>query len=115
MAYNKQLADQIRICLENQTDVEEKKMMGGLTFMVNGKMCVGVVKDELMCRINPEMDEIVLEKIGCRRMDFTSKPMKGYVFVDEMGINKENPLSYWVNLSLDFNAIAKASKKKSKQ
>jgi TfoX/Sxy family transcriptional regulator of competence genes len=114
MAYNETLADQVRLCLLTQTEVEEKKMMGGLTFMVNAKMCVGIVGDELMCRINPALDETVLEMIGCRRMDFTSKPMKGYVFIDETGINTQTPLMYWVNLALDFNSIAKMSKKKKK-
>jgi TfoX/Sxy family transcriptional regulator of competence genes len=112
MAYNESLADQIRVCLETQTDVEEKKMMGGLTFMVNAKMCVGIVGNDLMCRINPNMDDTVLELTGCRRMDFTSKPMKGYVFIDETGINAQTPLKYWVGLTLDFNSIAKASKKR---
>jgi TfoX/Sxy family transcriptional regulator of competence genes len=114
MAYNEELANSVRGCLVKENEVEEKKMMGGLTFMVNGKMCVGVVGDELMCRINPELDDIVLEKTGCRRMDFTSKPMKGYIFVDETGINTTTNLAYWVNLALDFNILAKASKKKKK-
>ena len=69
MAYNEKLADRIREALVNVPKVEEKLMFGGVCFMVNGKMCTGVVKDEMMCRIDPAMDEIVLEKNGCRRMD----------------------------------------------
>jgi TfoX/Sxy family transcriptional regulator of competence genes len=66
-------------------NVEEKKMMGGLTFMVNEKMCVGVLKDELMLRIAPEIHDEAIKKKGCRTMDFTKEPMKGFVFVNEEG------------------------------
>lgn len=68
-------------------------MFGGVCFMVNDKMCVGVVKDEMMCRMNPTMDEIVLEMNDCRQMDFTSKPMKGYVYVSDDGMKKKKHLN----------------------
>lgn len=87
-------------------------MMGGLTFMVNGKMCVGVLGDELMCRIDPGMDAAVLKRPGARRMDFTGKPMKGFIFVDKKGTNTKRALDAWVSLALDFNKKAKASKKR---
>jgi TfoX/Sxy family transcriptional regulator of competence genes len=112
MAFNEKLADRIRESLVNEKQVEEKNMFGGVCFMVNGKMCVGVVKDEMMCRIDPEMDETVLEKAGCRRMDFTGKPMKGYVFISSEGMKTKKAFDYWINLCLDFNSTAKASKKK---
>ena len=114
MAYNEQLADRVRIFLAEESDVEEKKMFGGMAFMVNGKMCVGVVKDDLMARINPEQQDAALERNGCREMEFTGKPMKGYVFVDPFGTEKDQDLKYWVQLALDFNVLAKASKKKSR-
>lgn len=114
MAYNESLADRIRESLVHLTKVEEKHMFGGVCFMVNGKMCVGVVKDEMMCRIDPKMDEIVLEKQGCRQMDFTKKPMKGYVFIDEEGMKTKKDFEYWIGLCLEFNSKAKASKKKGK-
>ena len=112
MAYNEQLADRIRTQLAPQEDVEEKNMMGGLTFMVNGKMCVGIVKDELMVRLNPDIHEKMVEKNSCRTMDFTTKPMKGYVFVEQEALESEQELAYWVNLALEYNPIAKASQKK---
>ena len=93
---------------------EEKKMMGGLTFMVKGKMCVGVLDDELMARIDPELYEASLEKKGCRPMDFTGKPMKGYVFISKAGTKNPADLAYWISLALDFNKKAKASPKKKK-
>lgn len=88
--------------------------MGGLTFMVNGKMCLGIVKEDLMVRLNPDIHDQAIEKNGCREMDFTGKPMKGYVFVSPEAIESEKELSYWVNLALDYNPLAKASKKKKK-
>lgn len=112
MAYNEKLTDRVREALTNQKAVEEKKMMGGLTFMVNGKMCVGILKDELMVRIDPEVYEMALQKKGCREMNFTGKPMKGFVFISPEGTSSKKDLDYWIDLALDFNKKAKASKKK---
>lgn len=115
MAFDEKLADRIRESLVEIKKVEERFMFGGVCFMVNGKMCMGVVKDEMMCRIDPKMDEIVLEQDGCRQMDFTGKPMKGYVFVDSEGMKTKKAFEYWVGLCLEFNSKAKASKKKLKK
>lgn len=114
MAYNEKLAERIRQRLENTPNVEEKEMMGGLTFMVDDKMCIGIIKDEMMCRIEPGLHETAVEKTGCRTMDFTKRPMKGYVMVDETGIKSKKDFEYWIALCLDFNKIAKSSKKKKK-
>ena len=112
MAYSENLANRIRESLQHLKKVEEKEMMGGLTFMVNGKMCVGIIKDELMCRIDPALHETAVEKNGCRTMDFTGRPMKGYVMVDDSGMKTKKDFDYWISLSLDFNKKAKSSKKK---
>lgn len=112
MAYNEQLADRVREALELTPRVVEKKMMGGLTFMVNSKMCVGIVKDELMLRIAPEEYELALERRGCREMDFTGRPMKGFIFVNEDGLKSRKDFTYWIDLALAYNKKAKASKKK---
>lgn len=112
MAYNEDLADRTRKALIDQRAVEEKKMMGGLTFMVNGKMCVGILKDDLMVRLDPKVYETALQKIGCREMNFTGKPMKGFVFVSPEGTSSVKDLNYWINLALDYNKRAKSSKKK---
>ena len=114
MAYNEKLGDRIRESLQHLKKVEEKEMMGGLTFMVNGKMCVGIIKDEMMCRIDPVLHEAAVEKRGCRTMDFTGRPMKGYVMIDESGMKNKKELDYWIGLSLEFNKKAKASKKRKK-
>jgi|SRR5688500_18375746 len=112
MAYNQKLADRIRERLTETKKVKEKEMMGGLTFMVNDKMCIGIIKDEMMCRIDPDMQEDALSKIGCRIMDFTGRPMKGYVMVDETGMKSKKDFDYWIGLCLEFNRKAKSSKKK---
>ena len=112
MAFDEKLVDRIRESLVDAKKVEEKNMFGGVCFMVDGKMCIGVVKDEMMCLIDPEMDASVLEKNGCRKMDFTGKPMKGYVFVAHEGMKTKKAFEYWVDLCLEFNSKAKASKKK---
>lgn len=112
MAYNEKLAERIREELSEVRKVEEKKMMGGLTFMVNKKMCVGILNDDLMARIDPEVYQDALDKKGCREMDFTGRPMKGFVFVGAEGTKGKKDLSYWVSLALDYNKKAKASKKK---
>jgi TfoX/Sxy family transcriptional regulator of competence genes len=114
MAYNEKLNDRIREAVAHLPKVEEKHMFGGTCFMVDGKMCIGVVKDEMMCRIDPEIYEAALGKKGCREMVFTGRPMKGYVFVDETGLKTKKEFEYWIGLCLDFNSKAKATKKKKK-
>jgi TfoX/Sxy family transcriptional regulator of competence genes len=116
MAYNEKLADRTReIISVTHKNVEEKKMFGGLCFMVNDKMCVGVEKERLMVRLDPERFDEVIEKEGCKPMDFTGKIMKGYVFVDDNVLKTKKQLEYWVGLALDFNKKAKPSKKRKKK
>jgi TfoX/Sxy family transcriptional regulator of competence genes len=115
MAYDEKLGDRIREAVAGLPNVEEKQMFGGVCFMVNGKMCIGVVKDEMMCRIDPAMEEETLERKGCRPMDFTGRPMKGYVYVAAEGMKSKRDFDYWISLCLAFNAQAKAAKKKRKQ
>ena len=113
MAYNEKLADRVReIIAVSHKKVEEKKMFGGLCFMVNDKMCVGVEQKRLMVRLDPAIYDEVMEKEGCKQMDFTGKVMKGYVFVDIDALNTKKKLEYWIGLALEYNKKAKASKKK---
>jgi TfoX/Sxy family transcriptional regulator of competence genes len=117
MAYSEILADRIRErFLEKKIEnIEEKSMMGGLAFMINEKMCVGVIGDDLMCRLDPAVYESCIEETGCRPMDFTGKPMKGWIFVDYNGMQQQKDLDKWIELALDFNVKAKKSIKKSKK
>ena len=115
MPYNEKIADKIREIISlTHKNVEEKKMFGGLCFMVNDKMCIGVESERLMVRIDPGMYDEVMEKDGCHPMDFTGKVMKGFVFVDIDVLNTKKKLEYWIGLALAYNKIAKASKKKKK-
>jgi TfoX/Sxy family transcriptional regulator of competence genes len=115
MPYDEKLAERVRGALKKQPDVEEKKMMGGLTFMVGGKMCVGVLRGDLMARIAPEEHESALKRKGCREMDFTGRPSRGFVFVGPECTGTDEGLRSWIALALDFNARAKPSRKKRKQ
>ena len=114
MAYDEQLADRVRrIFHERNIAFEEKRMMGGLCFMVDGKMCVGVEKMRLMVRLDPDIYDDALGHRGCVPMDFTGRPMRGFVFVNEEGIATARELKSWLDLALEFNPRAVSSKKKS--
>ena len=113
MAYDELLTERIRRAFKDQNAVfEEKKMMGGVCFLVDGKMCAGVVKDKLMARIDPGFQDEALSIKGCTEMDFTHRPMKGFVFVQPEGVDLDTDLEFWVMKCLEFNPHAKASKKK---
>jgi TfoX/Sxy family transcriptional regulator of competence genes len=113
MAYDEKLADRVRelIALTHKK-IEEKRMFGGLCFMVNDKMCVGVEQERLMVRLDPQRYDEVMEEEGCKPMDFTGKVMKGFVFVEKDVLSTKKKLEYWIGLALEYNKIAKASKKK---
>jgi TfoX/Sxy family transcriptional regulator of competence genes len=113
--YDQHLADRIRMSLRDKKVVfSEKEMMGGLACMVNNKMCVGVIDDRMMARLDPDIYEQALTKKGCRPMDFTGRPMRGWVYIDPHGIDLDDDLNYWVQLALEYNPKAKSSKKKKK-
>jgi TfoX/Sxy family transcriptional regulator of competence genes len=115
MPYSEKLSDRIREALMHLPDVEEKHMFGGVCYMVNGKMCVGIVGEDLMCRIGPEREDEALSRKGCRPMDFTGRTMRGYVYVDDSGMKTKAEFDYWINLCLAFNETAKAASKKKKK
>lgn len=111
MAYNEFLADRVRQALdERKVQYRELKMMGGLCFMVDDKMCVGIVKDDLMVRLDPADTNQLLKEPGARHMDMTGKTMKGYLFIDADGYDFDEDLDHWIERCLDFNPFAKASK-----
>jgi TfoX/Sxy family transcriptional regulator of competence genes len=115
MAYNEKLANRTReIIALTHDNVEEKRMFGGLCFMVDDKMCVGVEKERLMVRLDPDKYDEVIEMEGCKPMDFTGRVMKGYVFVDTDVLSTKKKLDFWIQLALAYNKKAKASMKKSK-
>lgn len=115
MAINEKLLESVRKSMEGQTDVEEKKMFGGLCFMVNDKMCVCVRNDEIMCRIDPETFESILSKKKARPMIHNGHLMKGFVFVKEEDIKTKKEIEYWIQLSLEYNKKSPPAKKKNKK
>jgi hypothetical protein len=112
MPFNEKLAEKIRKALAGQRKVQEKKMFRGLTFMVNGKMCVSVSGDEMMCRFDPGLQDIAAVKKGFRAMIMRGKVYRGFGYVNEEGISSKKDFDYWINLCLSFNKVAKSSKKK---
>jgi hypothetical protein len=114
MPYNLKLADRIREYLAGlpKLKIEETKMFSGVAFMVNGKMCVNVSGDNLMCRFDPELQEDIAEKNGYKPMIMKGKELKGYCYVQPMGFQSKKDFEYWINLCLNYNEKAKASKKK---
>lgn len=102
MAYDEALADRIRMALAERTDISEKKMFGGIAFMLAGNMTVGIVGDDLMVRVGPDAWEKSMALSHARPMDFTGRPMKGYVYVAPKGIATAAKLRTWIGRGVDF-------------
>lgn len=111
MAYSEFLVDRVRQRLVNTGSVVEKKMMGGLIFMINDKMCIGVDLDKktgadrLMVRVGKLPYEALLKRSGSRPMDFTGQVMRGFLFIDPEGFDKDDDLDFWVKKALEFNLM----------
>lgn len=114
MAYSEILAARIGEALRKVKKVETKKMMGGLCFMVDGKMALAVLGEDLMVRLDPEVREKALKKKGAREKGLMDRPMKAFIFVGPPGTKTTRDLQGWVDLALDYNPRAKSSKKKSR-
>lgn len=113
MAYNENLAERIRGSFRRRRRIfVEKQMMGGLCYMVDDKMCVGVTDDRLMVRLDPAIKADAMKRAGCGPMAFTGRPLKAFVFVSPDGWEAGDGLDYWLSLALDFNPRAKSSKKR---
>jgi hypothetical protein len=102
MTYDEGLAERLRDQFVGQLDVEERRMFGGLCFMVSRHMCCGIVGDVLMARVGPEQYPSSLQEEFAREMDFTGKPLKGLVYIDPEGFETEDQLSIWVNRCTSF-------------
>ena len=100
MAYDEGLAERIRGVLDEQPGVSEKQMFGGIAFLVRGYMSVGIVQDKLMVRVGPESYDRVLRDRHARRMDFTGRPMKGFVYIVPSGYESDEDLRRWVDLGV---------------
>lgn len=116
MAYDKHLADRIRAYLADVPimDIEEKEMFKGVTFMVNGKMCVCVSGDELMVRFDPDLQEAFAEQEGFRCMVSAGRSYKGYGYVRPEHFRSDKDFDFWMKQCLAFNPRAKMTRKKKK-
>ncbi|GAA5496470.1 hypothetical protein Rhal01_02654 [Rubritalea halochordaticola] len=119
MAFDELFADRVRcFFVEQGVPFTEKRMMGGLCILVDEKMCCGILQDKatgedkLMARVGPEVYEKCLEDPSADYMDFTGRPIKGFLFIQGRGIRSEQQLNHWLQLCLDFNPQAKATNKK---
>jgi TfoX/Sxy family transcriptional regulator of competence genes len=112
MAYDEGLAERIRGVLADRKDVSERKMFGGIAFMIRGHMSVGIVKDDLMVRVGLEAHDELVRQPHARPMDFTGRPMKGFLYVDSAGLEGDVDLERWVGhgvahaLSLPAKGVA---------
>lgn len=113
MAANEQLLKKLRETFKSISNVEEKKMFSGIAFMVNDKLCVTVGKDRIMCRINPDLHNKLIQNPGCTTVIMKGREYKGYIWISESALTTKKEISYWVKLALNFNPKAKASAKKS--
>ena len=102
MAFDPELADRVRGVLAGVDGVTEKKMFGGLTFLLGGKMCCGIVGDRLMVRVGPDAYDDALEEPFVAAMDFTGRPLKGMVYVDGEGLRLDDSLAGWVRRGVEF-------------
>ncbi len=102
MAYDEEVASRVRNAMAKYAPIEEKKMFGGLAFMLRGHMCVGVIGDELMVRVGLEGYEAALSNPHAREMDFTGRPLRGFVYVEKAGFNSAAGLSAWIDRGTKF-------------
>ncbi len=112
MAYDTGLAERIRAVVRGRKGVSEKEMFGGIAFLLDGKMFIGIVKNDLMVRVGPDRHEEALAKAHVRPMDFAGRPMRGYVYVAPAGCRDARALAAWIDWSAAFTATVKKSAKR---
>jgi len=102
VAYDEGLAERLRELLAEEVTIEEKRMFGGLSFLLNGNLSVGVIADELIVRVGPDAHAEAMEQPGVRAFDFTGRPMVGWVVVAPEAIEEDPALQVWVDSGLQF-------------
>jgi TfoX/Sxy family transcriptional regulator of competence genes len=102
MAYNESLAERVRAIVGDSPGLSERKMFGGIAFMLNGNMFCGITRDDLMVRVGPDRFEEALASHAARPMDFTGRPMRGMVFVGPEGYAEDDQLRGWVEQTLEY-------------
>jgi hypothetical protein len=102
MAFDEGLAERLRDVLSDQADLDEKKMFGGLAFMLNGNLACGVIGDEMIVRVGPDGYDTAIAKPNTRVFDFSGKPMKGWIVVAPEGVESDEELAVWARQGVDF-------------
>jgi TfoX/Sxy family transcriptional regulator of competence genes len=102
MAYDEGLAERVRQVLADNPEIKEKKMFGGLAFMLNGNMACGLIKEDLMVRVGPDNYEEALRKPHARKMEFTGRPMKGFITVEAEGLEEDKILKNWIRQGIEY-------------
>jgi TfoX/Sxy family transcriptional regulator of competence genes len=102
MAYSESLAERIRQVFARRRDITEKKMFGGVGFLLNGNMCVGIWKTSLIARLGPEQAKAALKEPNVVEFDITGRPMKGWVMVEPEGVETDEKLSHWLERAVEF-------------
>ena len=114
MAYDQQTAERVRRFLARRRNVVEKRMVGGLSFMVNGSMCCGVTNAALMVRVGPEKRRWALAQPHVRPMKFAGRSLAGFVCVDPEGIRTDAALATWIQRGIDFVSAPRAPRRKAR-
>ena len=112
MAYDEALAERVRNAIGDRPEITERKMFGGLAFMAGGNMFIGVMSGQLMCRVGAEAHDAAMARPGASLMDFTGRPMKGYVYVGSPGIDDDAGLEEWVEETYAFATSLPSKPKK---
>lgn len=118
MAYDEYLAERLASSFKRRgVAFTATKMMGGMLFMVDDKMCIGLNRDKtsgedrMMVRVGEFAQDLCMKRTGCRTMEFTGRPMKGFVYVDPEGFDMDEDWEFWIEKALEYNPLAKRSKK----
>ncbi len=112
MPRDEALVDRVKAALARIPRVEQKRMFGGITFMVRGKMCVSAGAERIMCRIDPAIHDAALQHKGCRTVVMKGRQYRGFVYVEAAAVRAKRDLDYWIGLALDYNDKAKAATRK---
>jgi TfoX/Sxy family transcriptional regulator of competence genes len=112
MPHDDALARRVKAALEHIPHVVEKRMFGGIAVMVRGKLCITVGSRRIMCRIDPAIHDVALERKGCRTVVMKGRQYRGYVYVDAEVLRTKGELDYWIALALNYNDRARATTRK---
>jgi TfoX/Sxy family transcriptional regulator of competence genes len=115
MAYDEQLAKRISAVLKPQKGIIEKKMFGGIAFMLKDKMFCGIIKNDLMVRVLEDKFDALLKKPNAREMDFAGRPMRGFLYISPDGIKTDKQLKNWIDMGLEYVSKSPPKKKKPKK